>query len=124
MAEQALAGDDSPATQQSGWLQGRLPDAVMRTLTPEQRQALAAAPAPTWGSHSLNIRLSLPWIGRRFYITVVGGPERRDPERRSTDRRLHPLRTAVNALFFLGVAVLFYAVLLVGLALHTAILDV
>ena len=46
---------------------------------PDQRELDAEA----WASdHAVNIRLSIPLVFRRFYVTIVAGTERRDRERR------------------------------------------
>ena len=46
--------------------------------------------------HALNLRLSVPMIGGRFYTTLVAGRERRSPERRAAERLKHPLITRRN----------------------------
>jgi hypothetical protein len=58
----------------------RLPPDVLGSLTVEQRAAIAVA-SGDWknGFHRVNIRLSLPLLPKRWYITVLGGPERRKP---------------------------------------------
>jgi len=48
------------------------------------------------GDHALNLRFGVPLVGRRFYITLVAGRERRSPERRSAERLKHPLFTRRN----------------------------
>ena len=53
-----------------------------------------------WSSgHPVNIRLSLPLLFGRFYITIVAGRERRSRERLAAEARKHPLATAGNLLF-------------------------
>ncbi len=52
--------------------------------------------------HPVNIRLSVPLLFGRFYITIVAGKERRSAERLSQERARHPLATAGNLLFMMG----------------------
>jgi len=73
-----------------------------------------------WESHPIDIRISIPLIFGRWYFTLVGGPERRDPKRRKTERRKHPLLKLGNVIFMfivgtvIGIAV---AVLIINGAL-------
>jgi hypothetical protein len=55
-----------------------------------------------WGPHPVNIRVTIPFPFGRWFFTLVGGPERRDPTRRAIERQKHPLFTLGN-LFFLFV---------------------
>ena len=57
--------------------------------------------ATAWaGGHPVNIRLSVPFFSRRFYLTVIAGQERRPAERLKADRSKHPLATRANIVFF------------------------
>ncbi len=56
--------------------------------------------------HPINIRLSLPLPGRRLFVTVVAGADKRRPDRRRRDRPLHPLLTPGNVGFLLLAAVI------------------
>jgi hypothetical protein len=57
-----------------------------------------------WGRHPLDVRLSLPLGGRRLYLTLVGGVERRAlPTRRPA---------------LLGASVALMVLLVIGLGLH------
>lgn len=47
----------------------------------------------------VNIRLSLPLLKSRFYLTVVGGRERRNRERLAVERRHNRVATGSNILF-------------------------
>lgn len=53
-----------------------------------------------WKPYPVNIRVTIPFPFGRWFFTVVGGPERRDPKRRAVERQKHPLFTLGN-LFFL-----------------------
>ncbi len=65
-----------------------------------------------WGRHPINIRVSIPLISGRWFFTLIGGPERRDDERRAEERKKHPLVTLGNAVFLF----IFGAVIGLGLA--------
>lgn len=102
----------------------RIPAEVADTFTPAQRAALWNAVKPvSWRRHPVNIRLSFPIIGGRFFLTVVGGPEKRSAERRQRERRMFPLRTMGNILFLLGLGGAFYAAAVLGLALLSNLIE-
>lgn len=67
--------------------------------------------------HAVNIRLSIPLVFRRFYVTIVAGPERRDRERLEAERAKHPVCKLGN-IVFLG-----YSGLIVMLALCAMIIG-
>ena len=69
------------------------------------------------GEHAVNIRLSIPLVFRRFYVTIVAGPERRDRERLEAERARHPVYKLGN-IVFLG-----YSGLIVLLALCAMIIG-
>ncbi len=101
-AEQTEGGDLSPLLE-------RLPPEVAQSLTLEQRVALWNALNPnSWRRFPVNIRVSMPLARRRVFLTVLGGTERRAPERRQVERRLNPLLTLGNLLFFIGLMATIY----------------
>lgn len=124
-ASSNLAGHEAAyRSAHAAWIFSRLPPWVMDTLTPEQKEAIHHAVTDgAWGRHPINIRLSIPLLSRRFYLTVVGGEDKRGADRRAIDRNRYPLRTLANIFFFIGVATLFYMLALVGLAVHSTIVD-
>lgn len=102
----------------------RLPAAIRDGLTAEQQEAIRrAAGEQPWHGHGVNIRLSLPLPGRRFYLTIVGGPERRPAPRLASERADHPLRTFANSFFVAAVALFFYGLILAAIFLHAAIIE-
>ena len=104
------------------WLFSRLPGWVIDTLSPEQKDAIyKAAEENAWGRHPVNIRFSLPGFGRRYFLTVVGGEEKRSTERRAHEKRRYPLRTAASIFFFAGIAAVFYLIGIVAVALQTSL---
>ena len=111
-------------TMQANWLFARLPPWVVDTMTTEQKEAIHNAITDNVGNiPPVNIRMHMPFFSRRFYLTVLAGEEKRSEARRHHERQKYPLRTIANVFFFIGLATLFYMVALVGLALHSAILE-
>lgn len=103
----------------------RLPPDVHESLSEEQLAALreAIGAARPWRRHPIDIRIAFPLGGRRAFLTLIGGSDRRGDERTRQDRKAHPLRTTGN-MIFLGLAVVaLYAIagvvaLLIGLAVR------
>jgi hypothetical protein len=107
------------------WLFGRLPDWVLDSLTTEQKDAIhEVLTDPTHNRPPVNIRLSVPFLKWRFFVTVFGGEEKRNATRRSRERHLYPLRTLANVFFVVGMITLFYVIAIFALALHTAIIEI
>ena len=66
--------------------------------------ALDALRAERWGNHHpVNIRLSIPFFTRRYYLTVIAGKEQRSTERLAEEREKHPLATTANMIFLFTV---------------------
>ena len=102
----------------------RLPEWVLDTLSSEQKEAIhQAADDPAWKRSPVDIRFTIPFLGKKFFITVVSGTEKRSPKRRDQERHHYPLRTAANVFFFIGLATLFYVTAVVALALQSAIVE-
>ncbi len=59
----------------------------------------AAEAAWTGHRHVVNIRLSIPLLFGRYYLTIVAGRERRSPKRLVSERYKHPLSTFGNLTF-------------------------
>ncbi len=50
-----------------------------------------------WGDdHPVNIRLTIPLLFGRYYVTLVAGKERRSGERLASERKKHPLMKLGN----------------------------
>lgn len=117
---------DDPGRQATleNWLFARLQPWILDTMTAEQKDALhQAATGFTWDRPPVNVRLHIPFLTRRYYVTVVGGEEKRSSERRAHERNHYPLRTMANIFFFLGLITLFYLVSLIGMAFTSAIIE-
>ena len=56
----------------------------------------------------ISIKMTVPFLGRRFYFAIVGGKERRSRERMALERQRNPFRTRSNILFvFIGAVILY-----------------
>lgn len=55
----------------------RLPEEHRRAFTAEQLHALALASIPPPPNHQIEYRVSVPFFGKRFYVTLFVGRERR-----------------------------------------------
>lgn len=106
------------------WLFARLPPWVLDTMSAEQKDALLKATTDvSWNRPPVNARLHIPFFSRRYYVTIVGGEDKRSLERRAHERNHYPLRTVANVFFFIGIITLFYLVTLVGMAFTSAIIE-
>lgn len=102
----------------------RVPPDVAASFTEEQRAALYQAIKPaSWRRHPVNIRLSFPILGERYFITVVSGYEKRSYERLARERRMFPLRTLGNVLFLLGVGAAFYMAAVTALVVFSNLIE-
>ncbi len=112
------AGEKPDTVLQADWLFARLPDWVIDTLSNEQKEAIhQAATDPSWTAPPINIRFSVPVLGRRYFLTLVGGEEKRSADRRSRERNRYPMRTAANIFFFIGLAAVLYVIALIGFSI-------
>ncbi len=122
--DNTLTADEAVGELDPVALLDRLPKSVLDTLSAEQKEAIyQAAGNSSWSGSPVNIRFSLPFFGKKFYVTVVGGAEKRGPERRAEDRNKYPLRTVTNVFFFVGLATIFYMLTVLVLALQSAIIE-
>ncbi len=84
----------------------RLPPDIVDALTEDQmaimRQVITEA--RPWRKHPVDLRATWPLGSRRLFFTLIAGADRRNPERRERDRKIHPIKTRSN-LVFLGIAV-------------------
>ena len=108
----------------NNWLFAQLSPDTLESLSESQKQALHEAITDPKAGPPVNIRLTIPFWGRQFYLTVLSGQEKRSWGRRRHERSHYPLRTLANIFFSIGFAVAFYAIALVALALFSAVLEV
>lgn len=76
-----------------------LPAKTAASFTPNQLEAIKRQFGNRkWtGSHPVDIRLSIPFIGRGFYLVFLMGRERRSKERLRNDQVFHPFWKLGNA---------------------------
>lgn len=116
-----MAKDDVSVLEQ---LLERLPPQVLDSFTPDQRAALWVAANPTsWRRHPIHVRLSFPFFGDHFFLTVVGGMERRSEERVSRESQMFPMRTPGNLMFLLGLGTAFSVAAALSVLLVTSLID-
>ncbi len=107
---------------QADSLFARLPARVMDTLTAEQRDAIHQAVCdPSLRHPPINIRFSLPAFGRRYFLTIIGGAERRGARRRTQEQTKFPLRTVANFLFFIFLGALIYGLSIASILVHRSL---
>jgi hypothetical protein len=54
---------------------------------------------PWESDHPINLRLSIPLLFKRYYVTIIAGEELRGFDRLAAERQKHPLVTRGNLLF-------------------------
>ena len=107
---------------QADSLFARLPARVMDTLTAEQRDAIHQAVCdPSLRHPPINIRFSLPAFGRRYFLTIIGGAERRGARRRTQEQTKFPVRTVANFLCFIFLGALIYALSIASILVHRSL---
>ncbi len=75
-------------------LQQEAREGVSDSSSASTRQAPGGEP---WGNnHPVSIRLSIPLLFGRYYVTIVAGKERRRGERLASERKKHPLMKLGN----------------------------
>ena len=122
--DEVLAAETVVEAAQGNSLFERLPEWVMDTLSSEQKEAIhEAVENPSWKRPPVNIRFTVPFFKNKFYVTVVGGEEKRSAERRAHEKHRYPLRTAANIFFFVGIAALFYLIGIVAVAFQPSLVE-
>lgn len=102
----------------------RLPAHIASSLNAEQRVAVAEALREVaWKRHPVDIRMTLPVMGRRFYLTIVGGQEQRSANRLRIERSLRPVRTMGNMMFIMGIAAVFYLIAIFGIFFYSEVVE-
>ena len=106
----------------------RLPTNIREEISPDACSAIKHAAAETratdWSQvHPLDIRYSVPWFSRRYYIRLLAGPERRPIVRVLKDRRRGRYRTLVNILLIGLMAAVFYTLAAAAVLLASSALS-
>ncbi len=89
----------------------RMPTEVSTTFSAVQIQAIESALVPR--SHVIDLRLSLPWLGKGAYLVLAAGPNRRSHYKNLQNRNLLVM-PAVCASVVVGAAAIFGLVQLSG----------
>ncbi len=101
-----------------------MPQDVTATFSERQRAAVhAVLEQRAWRKPRVNIRLGVPLLPRRYFLTLVAGVERRGAARRRRERALHPVRTLANILFMGATLALIYAVVTAAFLVQSSIVE-
>ncbi len=100
----------------------KLPPAVRDSLTPQQLDCISDALIPDPPRHAFDYRASIPFFGRRFYVTLLVGRERRSLERLAREAQLRARHVAIvySVLLMLVSCASFFAFVLLGYVLKSA----
>ena len=79
-----------------------VPPKVASSFTDTQLAAIKRALGSGWNRHPVEIRRSIPIFGRRYFIVVLGGVERRSAKRIRADHAKRPLWTFANSIVIGG----------------------
>ena len=105
----------------------RVPSHIKDSLDDEQLTALAdiaAAMRAAWANrHRVDIRMSVPLLFSRYYLTVLSGPDGRGRQRRNEDGKSGPFRRLANVAFIGIVAAGFYTVAGLALLIYSSVLT-
>ncbi|MEH2401733.1 MAG: hypothetical protein V7K18_00375 [Nostoc sp.] len=83
---------------------------VANTFTVEQLEAIKRGfVSRSRTRHALDIRVSLPIPGLRFYLVLLAGSERRSKLRLRSEKGLYPFWTPANVLFLIGFLIILSA---------------
>lgn len=77
----------------------RLSPEIAATFTSEQVEGLRRAiDKLSWKRHAIDLRLSVPFPVRSFYLVILAGPERRSRKRLRAEKHRYPIWTPTNIL--------------------------
>ena len=103
-----------PGTIRGGIL-GPMDPAVARSFTEVQlRELERVLAAPSSRRLPIDIRLTVPFFWRRYFISFLAGPERRSAPRLKEERVKHAIWTFANGCFFVFL-LLFFIPTFIGL---------
>ena len=100
----------------------KLPPAVRDSLSQQQLDCISDALIPDPPRHAIDYRASIPFFGRRFYVTLLVGRERRSLERLAREAQLRARHVAIvySVLLMLVSCAAFFAFVLLGYLLKSA----
>jgi hypothetical protein len=93
-------------------LSDRPPGPLSHPLLGNRRPAARADAHESRVAPPINIRVTIPILGKRFYVAILAGKERRGDERLALERRRNRLFTKVNVLFLIAGITALYALTL------------
>ena len=79
-----------------------VPPAVASSFSDTQLAAIKHALGCGWSNHPVEIRRTIPFFGRHYFFVLLGGLERRSPDRIRDDQAKRPLWTFANSLVIGG----------------------
>jgi hypothetical protein len=101
-----------PGTTRDDLLEQMDPE-VARSFTQAQLQEIKRVlPAPASRRLPIDIRITVPFLRRRYFITVLAGPEQRSEERLIAERAKHVLWTFTNFCCFVFLLLMFIPALI------------
>ncbi len=98
-------------------LMARIPASERESFTPVQLALLSSASKPPPPQHWIDFRVSLPFFGTRFYVTLLSGKERRSIRRIKSEGQISASNLSVaylgallliGTVSFLAIAVFLY----------------
>ncbi len=86
----------------------RLPRDIIDALSEDQLATLRQViiESRPWREHPIDMRASF----QSLFITLVAGTNRRSPDRRAQDRKIHPFRTRTNMVYLGAAMAVIYAI--------------
>jgi hypothetical protein len=104
---------------------GKLPARILNSFSAEQLRYLAIASQPQPGQHIVDYRASIGFFGKRFYLTVLFGRERRNLERLFAEGQLAARRLTLAYGFMAIIAAAFLTVITIfGLYITKSALNI
>ena len=95
----------------------RIPQTIWNTLTDVQKSAVHAAITDRGNTHIASLRSSFRVAGRRYYLALFFGHERRSLERLRNEGQLDPGEVSFIYIV-LGVLMLIFGIIFIGLFVY------
>ena len=95
-------GEKNPAF---GRMVRRIPPNIRQTFSAAQFEVISEAMQEQKRVHTVDFRVSVPFMWRRFYITLFAGEERRSSKRLAYERQLNAVKAAIA--YIAAIAILF-----------------
>ncbi len=95
-------------------MMARIPHPLRASFSPEQLAALAQASVPVNSPHAIDYRVSFPLFGKRFYVTLLAGRERRSLSRLAAEGQIRFAQITTLYAMFVGLGL---AAMLIGIVM-------